>query len=316
MKRKVEILGLALGAIFLAVAFSQVSWADFFSAISSVDYRWVAVTAVALLAAMLLRALRWHLITGLRRGDFSKVWESACIGYIGTAIYPARAGDVLRIVDLQRSTGIGGGLAIGSGAVDRIVDGLALCSLVLVVLVMWAGDLQAQQGFLWLGLVFFVAACGGVLFILQGHRLRVLFERLNGLGKMGARLSVWYEQCLSGLQILRHPRRLLMIFLVQVVISYLDVLACWLLFLAFGWNMSFSAAVVVLIYLAAAISLPSSPGYVGVYQIAALFALKAFDIGESLAVAYGTLLHVLNLALFVGVGIWAYLKRARAIHVV
>ena len=90
----------------------------------------------------------------------------------------------------------------------------------------------------------------------------------------------------------------------------MDILACWLLFLAFGWNLPFMAAIVVLVYLMAAMTLPSSPGYVGVYQVATLFALSAFGIEESAAVAYGTILQVVSLALFVGVGGWAYYKKS------
>jgi len=53
----------------------------------------------------------------------------------------------------------------------------------------------------------------------------------------------------------------------------------------------------------AAASLPSSPGYVGVYQIAALFALRPYGIDASASVAYGTILQVLTLVLFIGSGL-------------
>jgi len=72
---------------------------------------------------------------------------------------------------------------------------------------------------------------------------------------------------------------------------------------------------VVLVYIAAAASLPSSPGYVGVYQIATLFALRPFGIDDSSSVAYGTVLQVLTLILFICSGSWAFLKqRARNHH--
>ena len=54
-------------------------------------------------------------------------------------------------------------------------------------------------------------------------------------------------------------------------------------------------------------SLPSSPGYVGVYQITSLMALSSFGVSESAAMAYGTVLQVLTLSLFFSVGVWAYI---------
>lgn len=57
------------------------------------------------------------------------------------------------------------------------------------------------------------------------------------------------------------------------------------------------------------VSLPSTPGYVGVYQVVALFALRPFGIEASAAVAYGTVLQVLTLTMFTAAGIWAFLKQ-------
>lgn len=77
---------------------------------------------------------------------------------------------------------------------------------------------------------------------------------------------------------------------------------------SFGWALPFMVGVVVLVYIAAAASLPSSPGYVGVYQIATLFALRPYGIDDSVSVAYGTVLQVLTLILFIGSGLWAFSK--------
>lgn len=308
MKRAAGFIGLVIGVVFLVFAFSQVHWDSFFLAVTSLKTGWVTLTALALFLSMFLRAIRWHLVTGLPRNNFLKVWDASCIGYLGTAIYPARAGDVMRMLRLQQSTGMGGGLAIGSAVIDRILDGLALCCLLLVVALVWVGDLKAQQGLWWLALVFLTATGAGIIFVLEGHRLRSIFQWLAARWPVFVRLNHWYEQSLAGLQILRSSRRILLVFVLQGVISFLDILACWLLFLAFGWNLPFMAAIVVLVYLMAAMTLPSTPGYVGVYQVATLFALRAFGIEGSAAVAYGTILQVLSLALFVGAGGWAYLK--------
>ena len=308
MKRALSVVGFALGLIFLLLAVSHVRWDTFLAAIASLQPGWVILSVSALLGAMFLRSVRWFLVIGLRRADLRKVWEAACIGYLGNAIYPARAGEVLRMLRLKQLTGAGGGLAIGSVVVDRILDGLALCCLLLVLLLAWGGKLQAQQGLRTIAFVFLAAAGGMVLFVVSGYRLRRVFQWLGTLGRIGVRLNRWYEESLAGLQILRSPRRLLLAGALQILVTLFDLTACWLLFRAFGWGLPPLAAVVVLTYLAAAVSLPSTPGYIGVYQVAALFALRPFDMNDSAAVAYGTVLQVQTLLLFVGVGGWAYLR--------
>jgi uncharacterized protein (TIRG00374 family) len=304
-----RVLGFAIGIGFLVWSFSLVNWDVFLEAVTSVKPEWIALSAASLFLSMRLRSIRWHILTGLAAKDRSKVWEATCIGYLGAAIYPARAGDVMRMLRLQQLTGMGGGLAIGSGIIDRILEGLGLCGLLLIILFSWKLGLEAQQGLFAVAFLFLFAAVVAAVFVVRGHLLRSLFERLARVGKWGAKLSLWYEQSLSGLQVLRAPRRLVMAVCMQGLVSLFDVLSCWFLIQAFGWALPFLAGVMVLVYIAAAASLPSSPGYVGVYQIATLFALRSYGINDSASVAYGTVMQVLTLSLFIGAGSWASFKK-------
>jgi len=308
-----RVFGLVLGIVFLVWSFSLVNWDAFLEAVISVKPMWVALSAASLFLSMRLRSIRWHILTGLPAKDQSKVWEATCIGYLGAAIYPARAGDVMRMLRLQQLTGVGGGLAIGSGVIDRILEGLGLCGLLLILLLSWKVGLEARQGLLGVAFFFLAAAVGAVIFVVSGHRLRSLFERLALAGKWGVRLKQWYEQSLSGLQVLRSPYRLILAISMQGLVSLLDILSCWFLIQSFGWGLPLMAGVVVLVYIAAAASLPSSPGYVGVYQIATLFALRSYGVDDSASVAYGTIMQVLTLILFIGAGLWASLRRRATI---
>lgn len=308
MKKTIRILGYILGALFLTWSFSLVNWNSFLSALSSVQPMWIVLSGASIFLSMLLRSVRWHILTGLPLKDQAKVWEATCIGYLGTAIYPARAGDVMRMLRLQRLTGLGGGLAIGSGILDRILEGLGLCCILLILAFSWKVGLEARQGLFSVAFLFLAAAALAAGFVVSGHRLQALFERLSRQGKWGARVARWYEECLAGLQVLRSPRRLILAFSVQGLVSTFDVLACWLLIQSFGWTLPFMVGVVILVYIAAAASLPSSPGYVGIYQIAALFALRPYGIDDSASVAYGTIMQVLTLILFIISGLWAVLR--------
>lgn len=305
-------IGLTLGISFILLAFSQVHWDAFLNTLVSVKPAWLILTAVSLFIAMFLRSVRWHLVTGLPKADMPKVWEATCVGYLGAVIYPARAGDVLRMLRLQQLTNLGGGLAIGSAVIDRILDGLALCCMLLVLIFAWGKGLEARQGLFALAYIFLAATAVAAVFVVSGHRLKLLFARLAGAGKLGLRLSHWYSQCLDGLQVLRSPKQILRAFFLQGLVSLFDLLACWFLLHAFGWDLPLLVSMVVLVYLAAAVSLPAAPGFVGTYQVATLYALRSSGIDSSAAVAYGTVLQVLTLILFISVGAWAYFnKKAR-----
>ncbi len=299
-------IGLLIGGGFLIVACSKVSWDAFYVALISIKLNWTILAVICLFVSMYLRALRWLKITGLPLSKMSEVWDASCVGYFGTAVYPARAGDILKILRLKETTQIEAGHAIGSALVDRILDGLALLVLLLMTLILKVSNMQSMHALWGIAFLFLMVAICGIFFILFGHRLSGIFEWAAVKWRLGKRFNSWFCQCLAGLQILRSPILVLSIFSLQVLISIADIAAISLLFNAFSWQLPWTASLVALVYLAAMISLPSSPGYVGVYQIATLIALTPYGVDESAAVAYGTVLQVLSLSLFIGVGVWAY----------
>lgn len=212
---------------------------------------------------------------------------------------------------LNQLTGMGGGLAIASAIADRILDGLGLGALLLVLIMFRHGASEIPSGLLFIAWLFIAAGIFMVAFVVGGHGLERLFQRLKNLGKSGQRLFVWYQGSLAGLQALRSPRRIALILTCQGLVCLFDIAVCWSLFQAFGWPLHFMATVAMLVYLTAALALPSTPGYVGIYQTAAIFALAPFNIGSSEAAAYGSLLQLLTLILFIGSGLWAmWVQRA------
>lgn len=303
-------IGILLGCVFLFLACSRVSWDAFLASMAAIKLYWVVGAALFLFASMCLRALRWFQITGLPTSKLAEVWDASCVGYFGTAVYPARVGDILRVLRLKETTGLETGHTIGSAAIDRILDGLALLVMLTITVLLWGIDLQIWQTLWGIGLFFLATAVGGIGFVFSGHRLRRAFEWAAAKWRWGIRVNSWFNQCLTGSQILRSPRLIMSILILQIIISLADIAVFLMLFLAFGWDLPFIAGLVSLVYLAAAISLPSSPGYVGVYQIVSLMALSSFGVGESAAVAYGTVLQGLTLSLFVGVGVLTYRRRS------
>ncbi|MBB6487567.1 lysylphosphatidylglycerol synthase transmembrane domain-containing protein [Rhizobium lusitanum] len=305
------VAGIAISLVFVCYSLANLDWKIFSASIVAVDLQWLVVFILTLLLTMVLRAWRWHVITGLSRRDWFAVWRASCIGYGGTAIFPARAGEIMRVIHLQRTAKASTGLAIGSSIVDRLIDAVALCVLVGLGLAIFVSNLAVERHFFVMAVVLFVAIALTVAFLLGGARSSALIGRFNRGGAIGSRLAQWLGQAFSELQSLRDWRILGAIVGLQVVISSLDVLACWILLWAFGWALPVAAALVTLICLAMVSALPSTPGYLGVYQVAAMAALHEFGLARSEALAYGTLLQACNFGLFLAAGSWAYLTTRR-----
>lgn len=303
------VVSVAVSAVFVIYCLYHLEWDVFLRAFEQVGFGWLAFCMFSLWVTMLLRAWRWQIIAGIPRRYWLLVWKASCYGYAGTAIFPARAGEVMRVVNLQRSAGISTGLAIGSSLIDRLVDAAALCVLIGMGLLAFVSNNAIENRFI---LVSSAVATVALLlvaaaFFSNGRRARTLHQWFLGRGRILGRFAQWAGDAFTELQHLRRPGVWGAIVPLQVVISALDIFACLLLIWAFGWSLPLSAAYLILICLAVASALPSTPGYIGVYQIAVLTALHEFDVHQSEAIAYGTLLQICTLLLFLAAGFWAYI---------
>jgi uncharacterized membrane protein YbhN (UPF0104 family) len=120
---------------------------------------------------------------------------------------------------------------------------------------------------------------------------------------------------LSGL----HDARLAVRALAVTLASWLVVAASfWLAMLGFDFDAGFGAALLVVIAINLALIIPSAPAAVGLFEAATLVALRAYDVGDSRALAYAVVLHGLNFFPYVLAGLFilqrqaAELRRGRA----
>ncbi len=101
--------------------------------------------------------------------------------------------------------------------------------------------------------------------------------------------------------------------LIVLLIMTLDYAAFTLLLYAFQLHISPEAPLFLWVFLAAGSALPSAPGYLGVYQVAAVWALSLFAVPAPTAVAIATTLQLIMLVvslLMTGTGAWNMCRRA------
>ena len=95
----------------------------------------------------------------------------------------------------------------------------------------------------------------------------------------------------------RQTRHLLIVLIITFIVFSIDFFWMWQIMLAFGWKIPFEAGLTVGIFLLLGISLPSAPGFIGIYQVACVLALSLYGIEESLAVAYSIIMQLISFAI-------------------
>jgi hypothetical protein len=107
---------------------------------------------------------------------------------------------------------------------------------------------------------------------------------------------------------LRHPGRFVAVFWWALVHWLAQAFAFWIMFRAIGISAPFSAALFVQGLIVIGVAVPSTPGFFGPFELAAIAGLKLYGVDENLAAAWALSYHVLSLIPITLIGLY-YLVR-------
>ena len=245
------------------------------------------------------------------------ILPATMIGYMANNVLPLRAGEVVRIYvlgrklrDAERMTGAQSfWLVTSTLVVERVLDSLVIV-LMLAVLVLLIPVPSVVE---WAAGVLFAINVVGVSALVVVARApglcRRLLLRLTGRWPRIARMIMSvFDTGLHGLDGIRTPSQLPRLALWTAVVWLLPATAAWAMLRAVHLDLPFGASWTVLAFVGVGISVPSAPGYVGVFHAAATAALEVFGVPRSTALAYALLYHASAIVPITVVG-WLYLLR-------
>jgi len=300
------ILGSLLSISLLIYVLAQLNWASFLASWQTLQFSWLLLAALLVLLVLALRALRWLLVTQISFRDYIAVWQATNIGYLGNLIYPARAGELLRIVAFSHFTDHSLGRTLSGSVLDRVMDMLGITVVLLLVL-----NFQASQQ-LEADLHLRIQALTQTLLIVVFSGLLMLLFALPWLQQRCQQWQIqvdhtWWQrlkkvllQIFQGAQPLRNPVRLISVILLTVLVFSCDYALIWLIFHAFGWTLPYSAAITTGAFMMLGSALPAAPGYIGVYQLAAVWGLGLYHLPAEQAVAF-SLVYQLMIFMIIGI---------------
>ncbi|KHD08542.1 hypothetical protein PN36_05615 [Candidatus Thiomargarita nelsonii] len=294
--KKILIFGTLVSFVLLVIVFSRLEWSAFLSALKSIRLAPILLAGSIIMLIIILRSLRWTLVAHQPIIKFKYFWQAVNIGYLGNMIYPARAGEVLKVVAIHHFAPLVYGRAISSAVIDRMLDMIVVGLFTLLVLWIHGSQIDPNVGRAVIS-IFMVATVLLTLLIILVDRLQTHVQSWNAQAQWQQRLQEWSEHALEGVQAFRQTHNILIVLLLSVGIFMLDYFWMWLMMDAFGWDLPFEAGLTVGVFLLVAISLPSAPGYIGIYQVACVLALSLYGIDESLAVAYSVVMQLLTFAI-------------------
>ena len=288
LNTKGVLIGLGVSAVLVAILVARMDWAEFRAAFDDVRWSWVALGCAGVLTTITIRAMRWAVLSEAQARQLGVYWNATVVGYVGNVLYPGRAGEVLRIAALHHALRLPPGELVAKAFVDRMADVVLLGVAAFYVLGVLATQVARDAPLGWLAALLVVPVAGFVGLLAVGAHMMPLVRSVSSFlpARWGERIPRWYGQLLEACGELARPGRLARAMGFTLVAYCVDYAILWLFLAAFEWTLPLQAAMTVGVLLAIGSMLPAAPGYIGIYQVACVLALRPYGIGEAAALAY------------------------------
>ena len=311
-------IGLAVSVALLAWVLYKINLGEVWAYARRAN-PWLLLATVTLATVTFpVRAIRWRLIlrdVDGHRFPLQPLWHATAIGFMANNLLPARAGEVARAYVATRQLPVRFTTALASIGVERVFDGLVMLGLMAVAIAAPSFPAQALVGGRSLAAV---AATGALVFgtilviaLLVVHRpapwLRFFGRLAQRLLPAGAAARVMHaaEGIVAGLTVLKSPTRFAGVVAWSLVLWIKNAAAFAICFRAFGLDVPLEAALLLQGIIGFGVAVPSTPGFVGVFEAATLLTLRLYGVDASQAVSYALTYHVTTFIPITLLGLWS-----------
>ncbi len=288
--------GLLISIVFLSIALRGLDLHHFWQVVRAANYWWVLPGVGVYFIAVLVRTWRWHyMLRHIKPIPTMRLFPIVVIGYMGNNVYPVRAGEVLRSYVLRRKEGVAISSSLATVILERIFDGLVMLLFVFVTLPFAPLPPAYQSMVIVFSTLFGVALLVFFLIAARPARIRAVYvwavDRVLP-APLRPRVHALFDSAIVGLQSLRSPREMLLIFLSSTLIWLTETTKYWLVMLAFPFEVSFPVLMLMTAVVNLFTTIPSSPGYVGTFDAPGIAVLTQFRVPHAIATGYTLVLHV------------------------
>lgn len=300
-------VGFGISIVCLALLLRAVSPGEIAARLSEGNAL-VLVPAVALyFVGTLVRSLRWRALLRGRAVDVGLLFRTLVIGLTVNDLLPGRLGEVARVFLLARHASVPLGVSLASIIVERVLDGIALTALLalgillagtggwLLQLALFSGGLFAALTAVLLWGALAPGMAGGV-----GHA----FARLLP-GRLGAISRRLIDGVLAGLAPLAHASTAGLVLMLSLLAWTVE--AGMYLVIMGGFRVAGGVAASAMGTAVANLAtlVPSSPGYIGTFDLALQAVLEGvFGNSRDAATGYAVVVHLALLFPVVALGLF------------
>lgn len=305
------LVGLSISLFAIYFIFKKIDVSTSIDALNIVSLSTAFSLMGIYLLGFLFRTFRWKLMLSQYSLTFGTLLKSIVVGYAGNNFLPARGGELLRMEFFSRTGKVNRSVSLSSVLTEKILDGLSL--LFVLIGVVWVSDADLLQ-IDWFHSLFILANAlflGAVSFLIVlkvlGNRLLTPLKEKGGIFQ---KIGLVLTGVLDSLQFLRFNIRSGIIIALGIGVWLVEGSMFGLAFSELGLPVSpILTGYLTLVVVNFGILVPSSPGYVGVFQAMTILALSLFQVSEEKALSASLLIHACQ---FFPITLWGLLILAES----
>ena len=306
---------IALGGVLLFKSLQGVDWARVWAAVAAARWEYLTASALTSVVSYVLRALRWRILLNAGTKEplsAGLVFRANMAGYVGNSLLPARAGEVIRCLIVSARSSLSRGYVLTTELGERLFDAMVLvaCGSLALLYVrdtpVWMGGvarsmaLAAGAGALTLSMLPFV-----------DRWIRLLVDKTGLPAGVKQKVSTLIGQVVLGVGAFHHLGRFLSFTALTGVIWTTDAAGIMLAARGLNFSVPFAAAVLLLAAMGLGSALPSTPGYVGIYQFVTVTTLAPFGVPRDIALAFSLVSQAFAYVVVIALGAPSFLTMWR-----
>lgn len=290
------LVGVLVTLLCLLALTHQLKFRDLKSSLRLFDWKYVILGLIILAAGYGLRIFRWSFIL---RGMSSSVNFGQCAApFLGSValnnLLPFRMGDGVRAIVYPRRMGIRSSAGLSSLLLERVLD------LVVLLLYFSIGVLNvgviAVPGYILNSAYLLLSICGFlivILLLLQHRRSRSLILRIqSGESRLAIKFSSLLLDSLDDLKSIFNFRSLLTITFLSMCVWLGESGLFYFVLRGFGLSATIPIAILVTAIVSISTMVPSLPGYVGPFDLAAFLSISILGGSAAQSASFALIAHL------------------------
>ncbi len=307
-------IGIVISVICLYLVFKGIEVHKLLEVLKSANYVYLALATLINFSSFWMRAERWkYLLEPIKKIRSARLFPVTVIGFMATNILPARAGEFVKAYMVGKKENISATASFATIVLERVLDSLIILSLFVVVL-FWIDFHDKSPGtsdpsintsgispavLKTTGILFALGLAAVFIFLLLLKMYPTPAITLTGKilfplpKRIREQIAEILESFSSGLKVLGKGSSLLPLLLWSLCVWITCAGSIWVTLLAFDLYLPFFASAFILVLIAFAVALPSSPGFIGPFHAATSAGLMFFSIDKSTATGISLILHLI-----------------------